>query len=211
MLFDFDGIVVDSNPSKLRCFLTLAELHEEISQDAILNFLEFRPHATRFEVVDEIMRQLGESDANFRLELLEKFSACSFESIKNLDVASALPSLRKLDSRNWALVSATEQRELVSLSLALEIDGYFQLGVYGSPTPKSHHITRISNNQMLPAEDLCVVGDRLSDLVAADSVGAKFIFVSQWSDARPSDLKLLREKPVVASLWHLFPGFESQE
>lgn len=210
VLFDFDGVVVDSNPAKHRCFLHLAEVYEGVSEDAILNFLAIRPYATRFEVVDEIMRQLGKSDECFRREVLKHFSQCSLESIKKLNVTPALSSLREIDSRKWALVSATEQGDLSTLSLALGINHFFEIGVFGSPIPKSEHITHIANAEMVSANELCVVGDRLSDLVAADSAGASFVFVSQWSDASPSDLDALRAKPAVTTLRDLIPSFEGQ-
>jgi beta-phosphoglucomutase-like phosphatase (HAD superfamily) len=112
VVFDFDGVIVNSNESKFDCFLELATPFGPEALARLKAFLAERPYATRFEVVESILDSEEAVDAISEDELLCRFSECSKSRILKLQVTPALSALREADTRPWALVSATEEQDM---------------------------------------------------------------------------------------------------
>ena len=206
VVFDFDGVIVDSNGSKFDCFLELATPFGPEALARLKAFLAERPYATRFEVVESILESEEAVDAISEDELLCRFSECSKSRILKLQVTPALSALREADSRDWALVSATEEQDMQELARGLGIDNYFQAGIFGSPTTKVKHIRQLSEAYGLSGSEMVLFGDRVSDFQATMQAGIGFIFVSKWSDASKGDLKELDSCLSVPALSDLVLG-----
>ena len=206
VVFDFDGVIVDSNGSKFDCFLELAAPFGPEAIARLNAFLSERPYATRFEVVESILESEEAGDAISEDELLCRFSECSKSRILKLQVTPALSALREADSRDWALVSATEEQDMQELARGLGIDNYFQAGIFGSPTTKVKHIRELSEAYGLSGSEMVLFGDRVSDFQATMQAGIGFIFVSKWSDASKGDLKELESCLSVPALSDLLLG-----
>ena len=206
VVFDFDGVIVDSNGSKFDCFLELATPFGPEALARLKAFLAERPYATRFEVVESILESEEAVDSISEDELLCRFSECSKARVLKLQVTPALSALREADSRDWALVSATEEQDMQELARGLGIDNYFQAGIFGSPTTKVKHIRELSEAYGLSGSEMVLFGDRVSDFQATMQAGIGFIFVSKWSDASKGDLKELESCLSVPALSDLLLG-----
>ena len=164
------------------------------------SFLSRHPSATRFDAVACLRNEGGLPIEVTERHLLQEFSKLSKERIKKLTVSPALAKLREKDERRWALVSATEVNDLREIVLDLQIERFFQAGIFGSPLSKKENILSLLTASDLSSTESVLLGDRLSDKIAAEQTGADFIFVSGWSDASPEDLKELKGCPSVNSL-----------
>jgi len=209
VLFDFDGVLVDSNAAKLDCFCELAALFGSAAVSRLKALLANRPHANRFEIVDFILEGNEIRGSITRDGLLHRFSECSKSRVLQLRVSPALATLRAADSRPWAIISATEQRDMQEIALRLGISEYFEAGVFGSPKTKFEHIRDVGEARGLNGSDMVLLGDRISDLQAALKAGIGFIFVSDWSDSSSSDLAALRLRPTVESLSNIVESIGS--
>lgn len=209
VLFDFDGVLMDSNSAKLECFLELAAVAGPAAVSRLKALLSIRPYATRFEVVESIIDDLEANSSITGDELLRRFSDCSKSKILKLQVSPALAALRAADSRAWALVSATEQCDMQEIAHRLSISDYFEAGVFGSPKSKFEHIRELGEVHSIRGCDMILLGDRLSDLQATVKAGIGFIFVSDWSDSSSKDLTELTLGPTVDSLSSIIEAIES--
>ena len=206
IIFDFDGVIVDSNRAKLECFLDLAAKFGSEAVARLHALLTCQPHATRFEVVESILESAEATNSSTKGELLRLFSECSKSRILGLKVTHALSALREIDTRDWALVSATEEQDMKEIAHRQGIADYFQAGVFGTPTSKLDHIRALSQSYGIEGSKIIMLGDRISDLRASLKAGIGFIFVAEWSDASEGDLDTLENYPSVHSLFDLLLG-----
>lgn len=205
VLFDFDGVLVNSNPIKYKCFFELLADADYVSADSLTSFIATRPHASRFEVVDFLTKEGRGPRIELREHLLAKYSECTKSRVSSLRVSPALSALREQDERKWGLISATEERDMREIALSLGISTFFELGVFGSPASKESNIGHAVSSSVLRPDDLVMLGDRRSDMVAARNAGVNFIFVSGWSDESEQVLRELRGPESVDSLADLLP------
>ena len=199
-LFDFDGVLVDSNCLKTEAFLELAESLDPEILHPIRKFLRKNPSATRFAVIDKILSLTERHDLSLRMRLLEDYSLKSKSKLKALNIDNSLHALRQQDNRDWGLVSATEQSDLMELSDYHNVSRYFSVGIFGSPKTKEANILAAAASKGVPTAEIIYLGDRVSDLEAARATGTEFIFVRDWSDARGEDVAELGSQLTIGRL-----------
>lgn len=163
----------------------------------VAHFLRQSPSASRFEVIDWIVERAGATERGLRELLLEDYSRRSKQLLKSMKIVSSLGALRETDSRAWGLVSATDEADLFEICAHHQISQYFSGGLFGSPATKETNLRKALDQVCVNADKTVYLGDRLSDLRAANQVGMNFIFVSDWSDAAPADLAELNLKPKI--------------
>lgn len=203
-VFDFDGVLVNSNHLKADCFVWIAVANELALESEVRRYLANRPHATRFEVVRWLLTRknqiMSESLAD---QLLEDFSNCSRDKIIMSGASKHLAPLRSMDSRPWSLVSGTAIQDLVHLCNEMDIASFFNAGIFGSPSSKEDNLQLCLNTAAFQPESAVYLGDRISDSEAAGATGIEFLFVESWSDENPKAKELLRMRPFVHDLGDL--------
>lgn len=197
VLFDFDGVLVDSNRIKTAVFFELAESVDRKFVPAVRDFLIQNSSATRFMVVDQILELAGTDDNRLRQRLLKNYSQKTKTKIKCLQLEESIHALRKADRRDWGLISATEQNDLVELCHHHNLQDYFAAGLLGSPSTKVENIRVAAAKAGVQLCEAIYLGDRLGDLKAAIAAGTEFIFVKQWSDANGPDTNELEQRLTV--------------
>lgn len=188
LVFDCDGVVLDSNQLKTEAYYRVAVAFGANHQQAqalvdyhirlggISRFIKFR------YFLDEIMHQPVTDDA--MATLLESFAEEIHRELLACEIAPGLMELRELTRHTrWMLVSGGDQTELRGLFAERGIDELFDAGIFGSPDNKDVILEReIANgNLMQPA---LFFGDSQYDHEASRRAGLDFIFVSYWTELR---------------------------
>lgn len=188
IIFDFDGVILESADIKTEAFVELFADHPEHS-DAILRHHLENQGVSRYEKFDWIYRELLSRPLNSaeRLRLGETFSDLVLQRILACDfVPGALELLRGLRGRCPSFVaSGTPQEELRSIVEQRGLDLWFD-GVWGTPASKPEIIRAILADHDLQPEDVLFVGDGVSDHAAAIECGLPFI---------------ARDTPAVSERW----------
>jgi len=177
IIFDFDGVIVDSADIKTQAFL-----------DLFADYPEHRAHIRRhhldnlgisryrkFEwIYSELLRQpLGDEEkerlgSEFSGLVLSKILKCEY-------VPGALECLEALSSRHSLFVaSGTPQEELEFIIKQRGLDSYFE-EIWGTPATKVEIISSILARFELGKTELLFVGDGLSDFQAASETGIRFM------------------------------------
>lgn len=188
LVFDCDGVVLDSNQLKTEAYYRVAVAFGANHQQAqalvdyhirlggISRFIKFR------YFLDEIMHRPVTDDA--MATLLESFAEEIHRELLACEIAPGLMELRELTRHTrWMLVSGGDQTELRGLFAERGIDELFDAGIFGSPDNKDVILEReIANgNLMQPA---LFFGDSQYDHEASRRAGLDFIFVSYWTELR---------------------------
>ncbi|HYG31700.1 MAG TPA: HAD family hydrolase [Methylophilaceae bacterium] len=186
LVFDCDGVVLDSNQLKTEAYYHVAmgfgANHEQaqalvdyhVRLGGISRFIKFR------YFLDEILHQPVTDDA--MAELLESFAEEIHRGLLVCEMAAGLIELREITrDTSWMLVSGGDQTELRTLFAERGIDELFDAGIFGSPDNKDVILEREGANGNLPKPAI-FFGDSRYDHEAAIRAGLDFVFVSRWTE-----------------------------
>lgn len=179
VVFDFDGVLVDSNKLKRRAYY---EVFSSITQDQrmIRDTVQAMEGSDRFETIRAILAKLN-TDAQASVEpshvasLAEQYNAiCESGAAEAPEMPEASQVLSYLSGRFPLYVnSGTPETVLCRIVLKREWDHYFR-GVFGSPSSKVENLVRISRLEGCRSENVMMVGDSRIDLEASLEFGCAF-------------------------------------
>lgn len=178
VIFDFDGVILESAEIKTEAFLELFN-HYPQHQQAILDYHLEHQGITRYNKFEWIYETLLEKDYTDEIEknLGEDFSSIVFSKIMEAPfVPGAKNLLQFLKDKNIPsfIASGTPDQELKSIVEGRSIEKYFT-EIYGSDLEKEAIIERIMEERDYSNSDLLFVGDAISDYKAASSANTYFI------------------------------------
>lgn len=178
VIFDFDGVILESVKVKTDAFKELFSAYPE-HQEAIVAYHENNLGISRYHkfawIYQELLgimlspseeKRLGEQ---FSELVLEKLLACPF-------VPGALELLEELKRVRIPafIASGTPHHELEWLVERRGLAGFFQ-EVWGSPAEKPDIIELLIAKYELDRSRLVFIGDAVSDYIAAKTTGIRFI------------------------------------
>lgn len=183
LVFDCDGVLLDSNRVKTDAFYQAALPFGESAANALVRYHVANGGVSRYRkfeyFLSEIVRHEDMEPLN---ELLSRYAERVREGLLACRVADGLGELRSaLPKSNWMIVSGGDQGELREVFEARGLSHYFSGGIFGSPTDKHEILLRELNcgNLVLPAVFL---GDSRYDYESAMKFGLDFVFISQWTE-----------------------------
>jgi len=184
VIFDCDGVVLDSNRVKSDAFYNSVLAYGEEPAKALLEFHQENGGVSRYKKFDHFFESifpLGDAEQE-RGHALQLYSQYVWEGLLKCKLEPSLVELRKkyLDSK-WMIVSGGDQTELRDLFSKRAIHEHFDGGIFGSPDTKEQILTRELDKENI-ATPAIFIGDSKYDYIAATSAGLDFIFVSQWTE-----------------------------
>ena len=172
ILWDFDGVIVDSNSVREFGF---REVLKEFDSEQVEQLIDFhnanggwsRYVKFRYFYEEILKRQISESQVQ---ELANSFSSIMVDRLPNpeLLIQETVRFIQEMNSqgKEMHIVSGSDGNELRSLCEQLELSKYF-LSINGSPTPKSALVKAIIDNSNISASQYCLIGDAMNDYDAA--------------------------------------------
>jgi HAD superfamily hydrolase (TIGR01549 family) len=171
ILFDFDGVILDSMPIRDKGFELVLHQYpaEQISQlikfhrknGGLSRYVKFRffyEKVLKEKVTDEKIEELANAFSEImRRELVnpDNLIKDSLNFIKN-----------HYRHYNMHIVSGSEHKELNFLCEQLSIASYF-ISINGSPTPKTEIVSDLLKKFRYNAEETMLIGDSFNDYQAA--------------------------------------------
>lgn len=189
IIFDCDGVVLNSNKVKTQAFYNTALAFGQVAAERLVRYHVERGGISRYEkfqwFIDNLDNEdLAQSNDEPNLDkLLENYGAEVYKGLRNCQIAEGLTKLReKTKDSTWLIVSGGDQAELRELFAERDIAQFFDGGIFGSPDSKEVIMIREreEGNITLPA---VFIGDSQYDYTAVKSVGdIDFVFVTDWSE-----------------------------
>lgn len=193
LVFDCDGVVLNSNRIKTDAFRTAAQPWGEAAAEALVAHHVANGGISRHRkfayFLDSILPEHvpsgipGKDGPGFD-ELLAAYALEVREGLMTCSVTEGLQELRSETSRaKWFIVSGGDQDELRNVFGARGLDHLFDGGIFGSPDNKDSILARelLTGNIIKPG---LFLGDSRYDHQAASRAGLDFIFVSGWTEFR---------------------------
>lgn len=169
LIFDFDGVVLDSNKVKEQAFKGLfSECSEEIQEQVVCYHQRNLgvPRAVKIRYYYESL--LGESINEERVNALCKaFSEVTLAELSKpeIGITDTIEFIRRMyQKKRLFIASAADQNDVVNLCETHGLTDYF-VGVFGSPTSKPDIVASIK--KIYPGLHYALIGDSIHDYHAA--------------------------------------------
>jgi phosphoglycolate phosphatase-like HAD superfamily hydrolase len=206
IIFDFDGVLVDSVNVKTEAFRALFK-DEEQHLTEIIDFHLANGGISRFAKFEYIHRSILKEDLSEERsrELGDTFSRLVVKKVIECPtMPGALEFIRKYSGQiPLFMASATPQDELQEIVSKRRMSPFFQ-EIHGSPRNKSEIIQDILYRNRLAAGDVPFVGDAINDYMASLETGSPFFAFA--TDGRqgsfPPQATIIRSFPELEQ--HLF-------
>lgn len=171
ILWDFDGVLMDSMPVRDSGFEQVLKDYPNEQVAELLNFHRTQGGLSRyvkFRYFFEEVRREKVSEKQVQA-LANRFSKIMLENLINTEylIADSLGYIKKNHQKqDFHIVSGSDEKELQKICSGLNIDTYFK-SIQGSPTPKNKLVADILTNNNYKNEEVCLIGDSINDLEAA--------------------------------------------
>jgi HAD superfamily hydrolase (TIGR01549 family) len=181
IIFDFDGVILDSVDIKTRAFARLFEEHgpEVVGQvvayhlanggvSRFRKFAHIHEHLIRAPLSDEESERLG-----------ERFSELVFDEVVKAAWITGAPEFLAENCARYRLfvASGTPQDELERIVQLRGLGKYFA-SIHGSPATKDEIARHILAEHRLEKNEVVFIGDAMTDYRAAEACGLAFIGIS---------------------------------
>jgi len=194
LIFDCDGVVLDSNRVKTDAFYKTTLSYGESSALAMVDYHVANGGISRYKKFAHFLEQIvpGRSGPNLG-ELLESYAVRAREGMLSCSIAPGLEDLRRYTfNARWLIVSGGDQDELRDIFSIRGIAKLFDGGIFGSPDTKDMVLARESalGNISQPA---LFLGDSHYDYKASRAAGFDFVFINAWSEWQPDEEWMCRK------------------
>lgn len=184
VVFDCDGVILNSNKVKTEAFFQAALPYGEELANALVRFHVKNGGISRYVKFEHFLNEIVPSDARGPGldELLESYAQNVQSGLFECDVAPGLRELRKASGEaRWLIASGGDQNELKDVFSVRGLDDMFNGGIFGSPDTKDDILARELGEEEQSASIL-FVGDSRYDHVVSQKFGLDFVFVNQWTE-----------------------------
>ncbi len=186
IVFDCDGVVLNSNQIKTKAFYHVALAYGEVAAQTFVEYHVANGGVSRYEKFSFLLENIVPKVilGHGLDELLESYACKVRKGLLECEVANDLLSLRARTARaRWLVVSGGDQNELRDIFELRNLTHLFDGGIFGSPDNKDVILERElrGGNVRQPA---LFLGDSMYDYEAAKHAGLDFVFLSDWSESR---------------------------
>lgn len=187
LVFDCDGVVLNSNRVKTDAFYQAALPYGEAAARALVEHHVAHGGVSRYKKFAYFLEQIVPASAADRQGpdldgLLQRYADEVHEGLLGCEIARGLEALREQTPHaRWLIVSGGDQAELREVFAQRGIAEWFDGGIFGSPDTKNEILARELATANIQQSAL-FLGDSRYDYQAADAAGLDFVFLSGWSE-----------------------------
>ncbi|MEK8079577.1 HAD family hydrolase [Pseudomonas sp. XK-1] len=184
IIFDCDGVVLNSNKVKTDAFYESARSYGESYARALVEYHVRNGGVSRYKkyeyfFTDILKVDIVQEELDF---LLSDFAIKVRQGLLSCNIADGLEELRSQSQHaKWFIVSGGDQAELREIFSLRGLERFFDGGIFGSPDSKDLILHREVAGKLTTGVGL-FIGDSQYDYEAATRAGLDFIFVKEWSE-----------------------------
>jgi len=212
LVFDCDGVVLNSNQVKTDAFYQTSLLYGKQAAQAMVDYHVANGGVSRYEKFAHFLENIVPRQEGPDLDsLLASYASYVKDGLLSCEVAPGLQALKEsTPEARWLIVSGGDQAELRDVFAHRGLTQLFDGGIFGSPDTKDEILQRelASSNVQYPA---LFLGDSKYDYQAATLVNIDFLFVSGWSEVDDWENWISRESvSTVYDIRSVVEGFALQ-
>mgnify|MGYP000314677099 CR=1 FL=1 len=195
LLFDCDGVVLDSNRIKTEAFQRAAAPYGKVAADALVAHHRYNGGVSRYRKFEHFLEVIAPAYAPVLTDttdagrsgpgleaLLQRYAEAVHQGLRECAIAEGLAALRAATPQaRWLVASGGDQRELQAVFAERDIAEWFDGGIFGSPASK-HDIVAKGLAEGRIISPALFLGDSRMDHEVAEAHGLDFVFVSGWTE-----------------------------
>ncbi|MFX4284471.1 HAD family hydrolase [Aliarcobacter butzleri] len=171
IIFDFDGVILDSVPTKTEAFKKLFEDFPRNLVDKLIYYHKMNGGKSRYIKIKYFFNELLNKDISEQeiLQYANKYSEITKEELTNPKyLIEDTVNFIKLNYReyNMHIASGADEMDLKYICNMLNLTKYF-LSINGSPTVKSEIIKNILELNTYNKDETILIGDSINDYKSA--------------------------------------------
>ena len=204
IIFDFDGVILDSARMKTNAFITLYGVTDPAMQDRLRRMVWQNGGLSRVKTLAILEQDLfGRTPTEESVaDLARRYAGMVDTAVNDCPlIAGAESLLRGLNGTPCHLVSGTPHDTLMGTVRAKGLEHFF-VTITGSPSRKAEVFAKIvATGNHDPAQTLAV-GDSLTELDASRQVGTAFVGVvaEDLANPFPADVRIVKDMFGLAEL-----------
>lgn len=184
MVFDCDGVILNSNTVKSDAFFQCALRYGEDIANKFVEYHRNNGGISRYEKFATLRSMAGKHEDFDLASMLESYGKEIKQKLMSCEIATGLGELREATiSANWCVASGGDQDELRGLFARRQLSQFFDAGIYGSPTRKTE-IARYLIDKQIISYPVLMLGDSRLDYEVASTWGFDFVFISGWTECQ---------------------------
>jgi phosphoglycolate phosphatase-like HAD superfamily hydrolase len=189
IIFDFDGVVVESGDIKTQAFANLYRTHGEAIMAEVARYHKLNGGMSRYQKFHYFQEHLLEKSPltpDEEQQLDRRFSELVVEAVIASEAVPGAAELIRKESAKIPLfvASGTPEAELNMIVMRRGLASYFT-EVRGSPTPKHILIEDILSSHALSPDRVLMIGDALIDYQSAQLNKIAFLGRVRPGDENP--------------------------
>jgi len=171
ILFDFDGVILDSMKIRTDGFREIFSSFQKKDVDQLVDFHNKNGGLSRYVKIEYFFKRILNEDIDAQKinEIAARFSKIMRNKLtdKRLLIEPTINFIDKNQTAyNFHIVSGSDQEELIFLCKKLSISKYFK-SIHGSPTTKSTLIKNLISKYNYQNSSTALIGDSINDYDAA--------------------------------------------
>lgn len=189
LVFDCDGVILDSNKAKTNAFYKTALPYGENQANELVNYHIANGGISRYEKFKHFVTKISpKKNSNvtgpYLDELIYKYSKIVKNELINCQVAEGINELKNITQEiPWFIVSGGDQNELREVFMIKGLADLFDGGIYGSPDDKNTIFLREISQSNIKKPAL-FIGDSKYDYQSAQNAEIDFVFLYKWSEVK---------------------------
>jgi phosphoglycolate phosphatase-like HAD superfamily hydrolase len=178
IIWDFDGVILDSMPVREYGFRKIFENYDVDSVEKLLQYHNENGGLSRYVKIRYFYEEiLNQSISNEEIqELAEKFSAIMQNELINKKYLIS-KTLKFIENNfrlyDFHIASGSDEVELQYICKELGLSKYFH-SINGSPVSKNILVQKILENNAYNTNETILIGDSINDYEAAQKNGISF-------------------------------------
>ena len=185
IIFDCDGVILDSNKIKTDAFIKLFENYPNSKIRQLINYHKKYGGVSRYKKISYfynvlLKKNISEIDINL---LAKKYSEISLDKLKKSNFIPGLLDLLiflKKNKKNIFVVSGSDEKDLKKILYHKKINQYFN-NIKGSPKNKSDNLIELMP-ELTERKKSVYIGDSEYDFKVSKKLGFEFIFICGYSE-----------------------------
>lgn len=178
LLWDFDGVIMDSNPIRTYGFQEVLKPYPAYQVKELIAYHKQNGGLPRYEKFRYFFEKIRneQTDETAIKQLCEKFSSIMLQKLLNEDllINDAVSFIKaKYQKFTMHVVSGSDETELKQVCNALHLTKYFT-SLVGSPTLKPELVKQVLQNYNYNKPDVAYIGDSINDYDAAKANNVDF-------------------------------------
>lgn len=174
IIFDFDGVIIDSNHIKDEAFFSIFLDYGQKVASFSQNYHLKNRGISRFEKVEHVIKKFNLPKEDYD-QIINNFSSIVFKGVCNAPFVEGIKEFLDNNHKayNFYIISATPSDELLKILDKLNIRLFFKKS-YGSPNDKKYWLTYLIKKNIISIKDSLFIGDAYSDKDAASKHSIDF-------------------------------------